>query len=615
MFLRFYSTFLTLFLVSCSSLSNKENAQEKQIQTSQTEEQILENVSNKLKRIVAATKKDGREDQINYLASDLYLKASAAQIQGDFQTANMIYKNLSELVPNNNFLEKKYSVSLIRDGKLKESQVLLEAITERTKYQDTDSSLLLAGIYSTLGKNKKADDIYKKVLSFDSKNEDACVFYSKSQASQGFHTKAIKTLKSCQSKDPKNGIFSYYLGKVYLDKNNVKKAKYYLNKSLKITPELFYSTLALGDIYEKAGEAQKAAQVFEDYLSFEPNHQMVLSRLVNNLFSREKYDEVLPYAQRLSDLDQSDLNLKVKLGILYTDTKEYDQAIGIFSEILKEVPGNDKMLYYLGAIYQETKQIDSAVSFYSKIDVDSGLYSDSSLQVASMLSTQARTEYQSLKTRAQKHSEFKEFVAARIKSAPSVKIELSVIAANYLESVGLAADSIQFMENISKESNFSDDHRYYLASLYEKEQDFKRSYDIIEGIIKTNPTDAYAYNFIGYSLVQREVEMDKAEKYLTKAMKLSPNDGYIKDSLGWYYYKVGNEQKALELLELAVKIEPKDLAIQKHIAIVYSKLKAFSKAKNFIKNALELAQTEHDKKELESFLKDLSLERIPASFK
>merc|ERR1711960_75995 len=56
---------------------------------------------------------------------------------------------------------------------------------------------------------------------------------------------------------------------------------------------------------------------------------------------------------------------------------------------------------------------------------------------------------------------------------------------------------------------------------------------------------------------------------IRKAVELRPNDGYIIDSLGWAYYRLGRYEDAVEELERAVLITPIDPTINDHLGDAY----------------------------------------------
>ena len=86
----------------------------------------------------------------------------------------------------------------------------------------------------------------------------------------------------------------------------------------------------------------------------------------------------------------TDLNLKVRLGLLYLHVEKYAKAIGQFKEILQEVPDSDRVLYYLGLVYERTNDHKSAQTYFSRIPSDSGFFQDSNLRVARILQDMAR---------------------------------------------------------------------------------------------------------------------------------------------------------------------------------------------------------------------------------
>ncbi|MCO4753662.1 MAG: tetratricopeptide repeat protein [Bacteriovoracaceae bacterium] len=610
---------ITALLISCShqiKTASKPVEKNKHLTAAEVEklnQQATNRVSEQLKSLAIAAKASGK-DKVNFLASDMYLKASAAQMEGDFATSNLILEHLVELVPNDPFILKKRAIGLIRVGELEKSQEILETLYKSEKDLDENTALVLAGVYSSLGKVAPAQKVYKKILSKNPKNEDACIFLSKSHLASDNFKKAVSSLKKCEKSSPGRGLFSYYIGKMYVDKGDVKNAKRYFVRAAKIEPEFSQATMALGLVHEERGQNEKAISIYKKYLKQRPNDVMILSRLVQLMFSTQKFTQAIPFAERLSDYDPDNLNLKVKLGILYTDDKKYHKAITTFKELLSAAPNNDKILYYLGAIYQELKKFEDSIEYFSRVPATSGLYQDSSLQAAQMLSALALDESIDGAGHGSVTKKFLAHIKAKSKEIKELEVEFQVILAGFYENIQENELAIDALEEVAGKENFTDNHTYYLASLYEKEEMYEKVFPLIEELIKQNPTDAYAYNFLGYSLLEKGEKLDEAFHYISKAVELKPEDGYIRDSLGWYFYKTGDVERALEELQKAATAVPDDISIQKHLAIVYGKLKNFSKAKHYIVNAIGLAKFESEKQELKEVLKNLDAQRLPASF-
>jgi tetratricopeptide (TPR) repeat protein len=525
-------------------------------------------------------------------------------------TASVLFKHLTFLVPDDEFVMKKYAVSLIRVGDLESAEAVLKSLYEK-KY-DEKAGLILAGVYAGLDKEKEARVVYQAILKKNPANEDACVFLSKSFAIAKENRKAFSQLAACAKADPKNGMYDYYAGKIHLDAENMPAAIASFKKSFERQPGHTQAVNALGVIFEETEKFGEAASLYKKHLEASPNDSVILNRMVHALFQLEKFDQVIAYAERLADLEPDNLNLKVKLGILYTDAKQYPEALSIFKDLLSVAPQSDKILYYLGAIHQELKQFQESIEYFNQIPSTSGLYSDSSLQMANMLSTLAQEEHFA-KARPHWKDTFLKHVNARLGEIKSLAVELSVIKSGYYEGIGSYREAMECMMVIQDEKSFGVQHKYYLANLYEKEKRFEDSSALIMTIIDKDPKNAHAWNFLGYSLLVRGEKMDVAYEYIKKAHELSPDDGYIRDSLGWYYYKTGNVKKALKELDFAHQKVPDDIEILKHLALIHEELKDFGKAKTYLENALKHARYKNEREEILSRIELLSSDRIPAS--
>ena len=68
-------------------------------------------------------------------------------------------------------------------------------------------------------------------------------------------------------------------------------------------------------------------------------------------------------------------------------------------------------------------------------------------------------------------------------------------------------------------------------------------------------------NYLGYSWIDQGVNLDDGMRMIKRSVEQRADDGYIVDSLGWAYYRLGNMEEAVKQLERAVELkpEPEDL--------------------------------------------------------
>lgn len=94
------------------------------------------------------------------------------------------------------------------------------------------------------------------------------------------------------------------------------------------------------------------------------------------------------------------------------------------------------------------------------------------------------------------------------------------------------------------------------------EQDFLKALDV-------SPDQPLVLNYLGYSWVEQGVQLERAKKMIETAVEKRPRDGYITDSLGWVFYRLGDFEEAVVHLERAVALEPGDPVINDHLGDAY----------------------------------------------
>ena len=121
--------------------------------------------------------------------------------------------------------------------------------------------------------------------------------------------------------------------------------------------------------------------------------------------------------------------------------------------------------------------------------------------------------------------------------------------------------------------------------------------DLIESL-KILPDQAYVLNYLAYSWIEKEINLDKGLEMLKKATKLRENDGYIIDSLGWAYYAKKNYIEAEFFLQQAVELLPLDPIINDHYADALWMLNKNIQARHVWNNILKLDSAEQKLKDI-----------------
>ncbi|KAB2871257.1 MAG: tetratricopeptide repeat protein [Bauldia sp.] len=113
---------------------------------------------------------------------------------------------------------------------------------------------------------------------------------------------------------------------------------------------------------------------------------------------------------------------------------------------------------------------------------------------------------------------------------------------------------------------------YFRGVALERSKQWKEAEADLKKALELNPNQPQVLNYLGYSWVDFGQDLDEGLKMIKAAVDQRPNDGYIVDSLGWAYYRLGRYQEAVEQLERAVELKPEDPVINDHLGDAYWKV-------------------------------------------
>ena len=110
---------------------------------------------------------------------------------------------------------------------------------------------------------------------------------------------------------------------------------------------------------------------------------------------------------------------------------------------------------------------------------------------------------------------------------------------------------------------------YRRAVAYERAGKWPEAEADFRAALEINPEQPQVLNYLGYSLVEKKQKLNEALDMIERAVARSPDSGYIVDSLGWVYYRLGRYDEAVEQMERAVELVPVDPVVNDHLGDVY----------------------------------------------
>ena len=111
---------------------------------------------------------------------------------------------------------------------------------------------------------------------------------------------------------------------------------------------------------------------------------------------------------------------------------------------------------------------------------------------------------------------------------------------------------------------------YYARGIsYERLDRWEEAEADFRAALALNPDQPQVLNYLGYSLVEKQVKLDEALNMIERAVAARPDSGYIVDSLGWVLYRLGRYDEAVEHMERAAELMPVDPIVNDHLGDVY----------------------------------------------
>jgi len=112
--------------------------------------------------------------------------------------------------------------------------------------------------------------------------------------------------------------------------------------------------------------------------------------------------------------------------------------------------------------------------------------------------------------------------------------------------------------------------------------------------LELQPEHPLVLNYLGYSWVEKGLNLDRARAMIEQAVSLRPSDGYIVDSLGWVLFRLGEFEGAVKQLERAVELMSNDPVINDHLGDAYWRVGRRNEATFQWKRALILEPAEDE---------------------
>ena len=132
-----------------------------------------------------------------------------------------------------------------------------------------------------------------------------------------------------------------------------------------------------------------------------------------------------------------------------------------------------------------------------------------------------------------------------------------------------------------------------LAMLYEQTGKYDKAMAVYERALAKNSKFWPAANNLAFLLSEHAASpenLDRALRLVQQAQEVRPNEPELLDTLGWVYYKMGNAQRAAEIIGQAQSADPTNAILNYHLGVVLANTDRKEEARQHLQDAVNSGQ-------------------------
>ena len=291
------------------------------------------------------------------------------------------------------------------------------------------------------------------------------------------------------------------------------------------------------------------------YLKRNPKAREARMSYARALVAEQKLPEAHAEFQRLLTEFPDNPDVVYAVGLLAFQLNDYPAARQSLERLLTmNFRDRNTLRLYLGQIAEEEKKLPDALRWYGEV-TRGEQYLNAQLRYAQVLAKQGNLEGA--------RSHLRQVGAANAQQ----KGQLVLAEAALLRDAKREREAFDLVAGALGEQPDNPDLLYDYAMLAEKIDRIDAMETSLRKLIVLRPDHAHAYNALGYSLADRNQRLPEAKQLIEKGLSLAPNDAFILDSMGWVFYRMGDNKTAIEYLRRAFAMRP-DAEIAAHLGEV-----------------------------------------------
>jgi tetratricopeptide (TPR) repeat protein len=527
------------------------------------------------------------QELIHDTVSGSYLAARHAGLERDSATAAAYYRNVLKADPHNADLLGRAFLSVLTDGDIEEASKLADRLVQ-IDHSDRIARLVI-GVRALKQKQyAAARQNFAQSVRGPVTDLNAALLSAWALAGAGDTRGALDTLDRLAGPDW-YGIFKDLHAGMILDAaNNKKDAGKRYERAYKADPAAVRTVEAYARFLSRNAGKDDALKIYQAFDKAVPDHPLIVQEM-----KEVAAGERLPPLAETPQAGAAEVLYGIGASIGRRGGEDLAQIYLQLALYLE--PGHPMALLSLADLYESLKKPDLAIKVYDRIAPSSPLKRNADIQVAADLDALDRTD------EAKKRLE--PLIAEHPKDTEAILALGNILRARkqFAECADVYGKAIA---NLAQPEKANWVMFYFRGICYERSKQWPKAETDLKEALALFPDQPLVLNYLGYSWVDQGTKLDEGMNMIRRAVEQRPDDGYIVDSLGWAYFRIGNYDEAVKNLERAVELKPDDPTINDHLGDAYWHVGRVLEAHFQWSHAKDLNPDPDDLPKIEQKLKD-----------
>jgi tetratricopeptide (TPR) repeat protein len=520
-----------------------------------------------------------------------YLAAREANLERDADAASIYYQAALRSDPRNPELLELAFYSVLADGNIDEAVRLADRLIQLDR--NNRNAHLVLGVKALKTKNyKEARQQFGLAARGPVTDLTATLLAGWSAFGANDSKGAIDAIDKLSGPEW-YGIFKDMHAGLILDlANNKKEAGKRLEHSFKLDSSALRVMQAYAGFLSRNGSRDQALMIYTEFDKQLPRYPLVVDAMATL-----RKDEPLP---RLVDSAQAGAaealyGLGAALGRREEELSLANRGLAYLQLALYLDPNHSLAMLALADLYEAMKKPELAIKVYERVPASSPLKRNAEIQLGIDLDALEKTDD------AKKHLD--KLVASKPDDLEAVLALGNIMRER--KQYPACADAYSKAVDLQPNPTRANWTTYYFRGIcLERDKQWSKAEADMKKALELYPEQPHVLNYLGYSWIDQGIHLDDGMSMIKRSVDQRPDDGYIVDSLGWAYFRLGNYDEAVKNLERAVELKPVDPTINDHLGDVYWKVDRMLEAKFQWSHARDLKPDADELKTIEEKLKN-----------